>query len=430
MHFTSELITQTLFVIISLAGLLYFVITPRKFDGLAMAFGASVIYFLPGFFSYTLQKNNQLQISSECYLVMIMVVGSLLLTAFFTDIYSGNNHTELRSRYYNIPMWALFLPLSLTIIDFSGMFYAIYVSGSSLLSVDKQEMLATYGRGHLIWLMGAPTALIACVVFKRWALASINLISLAVILYTGTRAQVAVGVLGSLYVLLARRGSVPLIRNKKIVITMILFCAFIFLYKQCYIAIKMGDYESVSTRLTERWAVAFTESEPFTIQHTLNSVILEGYTVPAFEHLSHSVLANFDFNDRYTAREASFGDVATYALFGDVGYGLASNIWAEFYACGGFLGVGLFVAIYVYSLSLLRSLRDPSVKMCIMSAWIPWMTFYIHRNDTYRMISFSKQYALVIVLGIILGYALSLMYSLGGHGVSRQIPNSLRARTN
>ncbi|MBL4883504.1 MAG: hypothetical protein JKY95_03075 [Planctomycetaceae bacterium] len=202
-------------------------------------------------------------------------------------------------------------------------------------------------------------------------------------------------------------------------IALLLFSAFIFLYKQCYIAIKMGDYEAVSSRISDRWYVAFAESEPFMIQHTLNSVIIEDYSIHAPSHLTGSVLANFDFSGSYKAREYSFGDIATYDLFGDVGYGMASNIWAEYYSCGGLIGVAIFLFFYIISLCSFRLDRYSPFYMCIASGWIPWWVFYIHRNDTFRMVSFAKQYGFILLCGIILAFFLSLLASTPVRPASR-----------
>ncbi|MCA8988241.1 MAG: hypothetical protein KDA78_11395 [Planctomycetaceae bacterium] len=406
----TSMICQGLFMFILAAGSFYFTTAKRRTDWYCVAFASAAIYFLPGILGETSIPGETLPVSDLCYFVMSLVMGSLWCSAIMYDLRMKANQAAMpaASTASTSAVSENYFALTATLLQSLGCLYAIQVSGTALLSQSKHEMAQTFTQFHLLWLMGAPTAFIVSVFYRRYLLSLINFVSMLGILFIGSRTQLAIGVIGAITILLARRGVHPIIRHKKTCMTVVAFVCFVFLYKQCYIALKAGDIEGASTRLSERWADAFLSSEPVAIQHILNVVVLDDYRLPAYEYISRSFLAQV--SGAYTSKEASFGDIATYDIFGDLGYGMASNIWAEMYAYGGLVGVGIFLLIYNGMIRFSQVSYRHDLLQIFFACFMPWWCFYIHRNDIYRMLSFSKQLIAFLVVMAVMSLFVRLVY--------------------
>jgi len=427
------LICKGLYIFNLAGGLLYFTTARRRADWFCVAFASAAVYFMAGMLGETSIPIDTQPVSEGCYFVMALVMGGLWYSAVLFDLGQSRNQRVMVRPLRTNPVTQLRpqtdnqFALTATLLQLVGFYLALQISGSALLAQDKHEMAKTFTVFHLLWLMGAPTAFIISVFYKRYLLAAINLISLFGILFIGSRNQLAIGVIGAVTIWLSRRGVQPLIKHKKTCLTIILFSSFIFLYKMCYIFVKAGDFDGASARLSERWTDAFLKAEPVAIQHILNVVIMEDFRMPAFERLKLIMMSNVSSD--ITSSQASFGDTATFALFGDVGYGMASNIWAEGYAYGGMVGVGIFVLIYLavirYSLVPYRS---EFIKVYFAS-FMPWWCFYIHRNDLYRMVSFSKQLlAFMVIVAVSSLFVRGILALYFSSRQPRSLPNPALSR--
>jgi hypothetical protein len=82
----------------------------------------------------------------------------------------------------------------------------------------------------------------------------------------------------------------------------------------------------------------------------------------------------------------SFNSIFQPALFPSVPWGMASNAWAEYYACGGWMAllalIFLFFIIIRASNQLLwrDSKHSSIVTTIVLSCMIPFV-FFIHRSD-------------------------------------------------
>ncbi|MCG6155226.1 hypothetical protein [Rubinisphaera margarita] len=427
------LICKGLYIANLCGGLFYFTTARRQADWFCVAFASAAIYFMAGLLGETSIPIDSLRVSAGCYFVMALVMGAIWYAAILRDhetIHTSRSVSRLPVPGRPVqrkPISDNYYALTATILQLVGFYLALKISGSALLAQNKHEMARTFTPYHLLWLMGAPTAFIISVYYKRYLLALINLASLLGILFIGSRNQLAIGVIGAMTIWLARRGVNPLIKHKKICITIVLFTSFIFLYKTCYIFLKAGDFDGASARMSEKGTDAFIKSEPVAIQHILNVVIEEDYRMDAWERLELIVMSNI--SSGITSSQAAFGDTATYELFGDVGYGMASNIWAEGYAYGGMIGVGIFVLGYVLVIFISQMPQRYDFVQVFFVSFMPWWCFYIHRNDIYRMISFSKQLiAFLVVVAvasrIVKGLA-TLYFSSRQH---RSLPNPALTR--
>lgn len=378
-------------------GFFFFLTAKRRADGFSVAFASAAIYFLPGLIGETSIPDDYLDIHQLCYLTMSLVLGGLLVAAIIFDFRAAQFGTYCTSPHYeqNRSVKSSYA-ITATILQLFGFAGALKLSGTALLAHNKHEMAETFTQFHLLWLMGAPTAFIISVHSRRYGLALLNFLSLLGILFIGSRNQLAIGVIGAVTILLSRRGFDPLIKQKKTCIAIILFVCFVFLYKVCYIQIKMGDMEGARSRLNEKWVDAFLQSEPSAIQHILNVVITEDYHMSFIESMKNCAIATL--SSSVGSKQAAFGDIATYEIFGDLGWGMASNIWAEMYAYGGMVGIGIFVLVYINVIQVCQSPRRNELSQVFFASFMPWWCFYIHRNDVYRMVSFSKQLTVFLLI--------------------------------
>lgn len=392
-----SLVAKALYGVVLAIGTLYFLTANRKADWHTVAFFSAGLYFMPGLLGETHVPGEFLEVSALCYIVMTLVFTFIIVSAWLLDAVSARQSKRWRPPVPSSVAGrkGYLVPESATLLQFVGLAYAVSVSGAALLHTDKHSMAATFTSGHLLWLMGAPTAFIVCVFYRRWGLTLLNLLSVLFVLYIGSRNQLAIAVIGAVTVLIGRRGVAPIIRHRKSCLAVVAFVCFVFLYKQCYIAVKAGDFESAVSRIEQRWWQAFVESEPVGIQHILNVVIAENYSCDPISSLGNAVLGNLGLLSRQG--RVAFGDVATHHLFGDMGYGMASNIWAEMYAYGGLCAVAVFLLFFVSVIRYFSEERLPEPLYLFGACFLPWWSFYIHRNDMYRMLSFAKQLVVVFV---------------------------------
>ena len=97
---------------------------------------------------------------------------------------------------------------------------------------------------------------------------------------------------------------------------------------------------------------------------------------------------------------------------------MASNPWAEMWSAGDWPVLVAFVALFCGLLYLVSSrwrVMDPSYRGFVGTMMGFW-AFYIHRNDSYRLLSFFKQYSLLFAGCVLVSSALALiLYARGDH---------------
>jgi hypothetical protein len=187
---------------------------------------------------------------------------------------------------------------------------------------------------------------------------------------------------------------------------------FVFCYKQVYIWVKLNDFSAVYQAVSTEGFLSrsLLHSEPFTTQHILNVTALEGFRIGAADHFAYVLRATVSPE---LGSSVSFGTKFTELYFHHLDYGLASNIWAEMLAAGGWGLLSAFLAVFLLVLykASVWSRRGSAGLLGVMAAGMPWWAFYIHRNDSFRMLSFIKQFVLLLCAAWCVAWLLSALFA-------------------
>jgi hypothetical protein len=399
---------------VAVIGVCYFAFAKRRFDFFALAYFSALIYFLPGFFgttSFHVQGMwNDSPIHPEAYAVMTAVIVSIVGCAFMVDLSSAQSPSN-RS-------WRVILPgesIAIWFIAFFaliGLAGVISTAGDKLLSPDKVEMMEVLGRWHILYYIASAIGFAVAVHQSRHLLAVCFLAFLLLELYLGFRSPLAVGVLSAVTLMLNNNGRpTRLMGHWRLGLAILLIGVALFAYKHVMAAVKAGLWDLVIERLTSPEAYAFfiTQSEPFATQHILNEVITHGFRTPA-DHLLTALYQLLVFAPELGARAPLFNDYFQPALFPEVDYGLASNIWAQMWSAGDWPLLLAFLVIFNAGLlagNATLFLRNPFLRPALTPIFVYW-AFYIHRNDLSYLINLEKRILIVTAVAATLAALLSL----------------------
>jgi hypothetical protein len=190
-----------------------------------------------------------------------------------------------------------------------------------------------------------------------------------------------------------------------LIVAVLLFGASMFIYKYAIAAAKLGMWDLVWSILSDpdQLMLAFTQSEPFAIQQILNDVIASRF-VTSLDHVLSSFYQFLLFAPELGAEVVSFNSVFQPALFPEIEYGIASNIWAQMWSAGGWPLLALFCVVFNGAIALgnvsIRA-RCPAIRAGLAPVFSYW-TFYIHRNDLGYALNLGKRHLLVLVLALLI----------------------------
>src|SRR5690606_22461566 len=155
--------------------------------------------------------------------------------------------------------------------------------------------------------------------------------------YVGFRSFAVIALISFILIyFLKRPGISSLLKDYyKIFLLGIFSFLFFLVYKGVYIAIKFKDYERVLENLTNSdfYYIALSEAEPFLIQMILSDVIRYDFFI-GMENFKRIILTFVVFGDSLGLDNKTFNDYFQPALYGNVGYGMGSNVWAHIYSSG------------------------------------------------------------------------------------------------
>lgn len=429
---------QALFVTVAVAGLLYFLLAKRRFDFFSVAFISACVYFLPGFFGYVnhivrKEWGNQIvdvyfhaELFPETYVVFTVVLVAIVLAGVVSDYIAKGRGPEVTLRGgENAALWAVALALV-------GFVTSVITAGDALLSADKIQVLEGVNSWQLLWSVGASLGAVLSFKQGRLRLFSFSIVLLLIHLYVGFRDAFALSVIAMFALWLAGKGRQRLIvQNWKIALLGGVSALFVFVYKQWYVQVKLGDWRQIAYQAlgainpitgTNIYTTAVTDSEPFVTQAILDKVLANHFYV-GWGHLLDSVKLVIPFSRLLGGSARSFNDLFQSALFPRAQGGLANNIWAEMLSSGGWLLFALFVIFFISLLALgsyLLRAWDPVVAGGAALIFTYW-AFYIHRNDLMFQISAEKSVLFLwaaCVLFAMIGYELTNY--LKGTGASRE----------
>lgn len=394
---------QIFFYIISILGLTYFLLAKRKFDWFAVAFFSACIYFIPGFFGYTsyllLIEWTEDPINNEAYGVIILVEIVILFSAIISDSFSKEIIVKkVEQGSTNLLNVILFLAMT-------GLLLMFLTTGTALFLADKQAMLDELNRSHILFYTATIIGGTMSFEYKKWKIFTFFCILIVFDLFIGFRMSLTITAISIFTLWLSKQGQRRLLISAwKPILTGIAVILFLFLYKQLAFAIKVTDFDLLKSLLYDKniYSVMIVNSEPFVAQSILNEITLQDYSV-GMGHLK-GILYQFSLFAPELGLEAeSFNDLFQSALFPEVEYGMANNIWAEMWSAGGWpllVAFVLFFAVILKLFSIVTTRQNITLRS-FLAVMASYWAFYIHRNDISYEIALLKRVLLVMVISFI-----------------------------
>lgn len=398
------------FILVAMAGACYFLLCLRQFDFFSVAFFSGCVYFLPGFFGYTtvpvgigVSTLVSVNLEDQTYLVMIAVLVAIWGGAFlFDQVRVSNGQSSSLGRTEVAAVCAVTL---------AAMGYAmtIWTAGEALLDDDKIAMMESLNRWYILGATAAPLGAVLAFVSRSWLLFVLSTSMLLFDMYIGFRASFAIALIAIFTLRLSRCGPQRVaLQNWRLGCIGVLCVALFFVYKQLYIAVKLGLWDVILDRLqdSELYTSAILMSEPFNTQAILNEVVAQDFRV-GMGHLTDVALQFILFAPELGAAPMSFNDLFQAVLF-PIGleYGMGNNIWAEMLSSGGWPLLMVFLVLFLLMLilgSYLITFGDDNLVAGAAITFGYW-AFYIHRNDLLYQINLEKRTVLVWMACLLLAH--------------------------
>ena len=397
---------QGTFIAVVVSGGAYFLFYLRQFDFLSVAFFSACVYFLPGFFGYTIAPVGvgmmvPVDLEDQTYFVMVGVLAAIWAGAFLFD-HAGRSQTGWSHTAGWNSSGSTASALTATWLAVTGYALILATAGQALFDDDKIAMMESLNRWHVLGATAAPLGAVLAFASRRWLLLTVCMTLLLFDMYIGFRVSFGIALIAIFTLQLSHDGRQRLALQNWRVGSLAIACVFLlFVYKQLYISVKLGLWDVILDRLTDvdLYASAILLSEPFNTQAILNEVIAQDFRV-GMEHFQDVLLQFLLFSPELGRAPVSFNDFFQSTLFAsDLDYGMANNIWAEMVSSGGWLLLGLFVLVFVLLLMLgsywVQS-HDVTVAAGVAVVFSYW-AFYIHRNDLIYQVNLEKRSILVWV---------------------------------
>ena len=390
---------ETIFQVVALYGLVFFTIQRRVFDFVSASFIGQLIYFMPGFYGYVANPYFTYIDPSIPIHPLVYGIWSFALTA---TIITGFVYRPQAPAWRPITTSAAF-DLILNAVIILAFLAELYFSGGAFLSPDKVEVLESATRFSLLFSAATQIGLIAFVLQRKYIALIVPGISVIILLYVGFRTDLALAMI-AIATYMARQRGIWIFAKLRYVVPLAAIVLLLFTYKTFLFSYRFGRWDLFYQSLGNEDLIAqsLIRSEPFITQSILNEVVIRELTIPATSMLL-SLLAAIPFFVPLVGLENArvafnFHD----QLFPNVSYGLASNIYAHFYAALGIFGIVLFVCLHNFALvgvSKAMSTTRSSVLRVGLLAVGAFLAFYIHRNDLANSLSIINR--IVIALAII-----------------------------
>lgn len=390
-----------IYIVISLFGFWFFLLNKRRLDFLTIGFISQQLYFSPCIFYLFSPSTLVYGMHYGVYLT-----GAILVILFI--FFSYNMNFKMREKkYLNLGFeYHLFYT---TCLAFLAFFISFYQAGPTLLMGAKSEVLDSLNRFYIIWAISSIYGLCISVYFKNKKYLLLNLILILFTIYIGFRSIAAIAAISLLVVIFTKKNEkVNLILENYGKVLFAVFAGLFFLvYKGLYIAIKFKNYDQVFSDLTDKefYLKVIYNAEPFGIQRIFSDIIEYQYFI-GMENFNRIILTITLFGDSTGISDKSFNDYFQPELYGDVGYGMGSNIWAHMYSSGGEVLLMIFMIVYALSLRCISVViyNCNERYIPILSILGAYWAFYIHRNDLFYQLTLEKRVFLIFVIVSILGW--------------------------
>lgn len=375
--------------------LTYLVIKNRRFDFYSIATLSSIIYFSPSLFGYvwyrSLSKGGVyedvfIDIDQDVIFAHIIILSILFLSMIIYDI--SNNNRVIKNKIYmeNNNTTIVFI-FSAFII------YALFISSDFRFAFEGSK--DKFSRWYSIVAVSIPFCASLAVATKRYIY--IFILSLVVMfeMYIGNREAIAFSTVSILTVMLWIKGRGRLIGYYKYIIFGFSLAISALVYKNISSAIRHGDWDLALSRLGN-WGYyeeSLSKSEPFVTQSIFHYAMsldwsYDGLFVkPLFASL-------VPLGDIFVGNVETVSGYINGTLFEDVGYGVASNVWAEAYIYGGWSVLIIYAIIYSIIPAILNRLMYNSkyYHQCVLLSMLGAIfLFYLHRSGLDSAVNITKR---------------------------------------
>ena len=373
---------HSLFIILALYGTFLFAVQRRQFDFVSAAFFGQLVYFAPGFYGYVTNPYfpyiiPSVPIFTETYTVWCMALGATVLTGTLYRPAHKTTWPDLKTTN-SFDM----LVIAVIILSFLA---EMYLGRGSFLSADKSEVLQNATRFALLFGASTQIGLIAFAIQGKFTKMFVPVVAVAILLYAGFRNDFSLAAI-AVAVFVARRKGVLVFARPHIFLALAAFVGFVFLYKGVlgsYRADRLSAFfENVDPITFVQ--MSFLNSEPFITQSILNETLIRDLSIPPAS-IFYSLFAGIPLVSPFIGIDQlplqfNFQE----QLFPNLPYGVASNIYAYFYATLGWGGIIGFIVAHclslVYVSRWMGTVKSAMVRLGLLTVGA-YLAFFIHRND-------------------------------------------------
>lgn len=414
---------QTLFFILAAYGLFFFTVQRTTFDFVAAGFFGQLIYFMPGFYGYVASPyftwiEPSIPIAAETYAVWSFAFAATIVTGYLYRPALQSRWPELRtSDGFDIVL--IFVIVASFVAE-------LIVGQGAILSPDKLEILEGTNRFFLLFAAASQMGAVAFLVQRKWVKASVPIAAILFLLYAGFRNDLALAMIAVATYVANRRGLWTLVKARYLV-PMLSLVLVLFAYKGILVSYRAGRWDILYTMLgsDDYVSKAFLGSEPFITQAILNEVVIRQLTMPATDILYSMIAAIPFFVPLVGLENVDVAFAFQEQLFPNLTYGVASNIYANFYATLGVVGIALFVIVHCWSLvtvsNVMAKAGNPVVRLGVLALGA-FLAFYVHRNDLANSLSIINRIAITLfVIWLLSLYVESPFRRLPNLGASKPL---------
>lgn len=395
---------QGLFAILLGALLAYMSFGRRQVDLFTIGTVGAGLYFMPALVGQVRiwSPNGRVTegIPPDAFTIMSVVVAALLITSLAFDRIRPKHGDEVSVRHAS-------KPVAVALLGLAYVSFAVFVLdfGPSILDATKLDIYRD--RNTTLYNMAVYPAM--CLLVYGTSVRSRFLVTGAAVLLlldsflVMNRTFLVIGTASASLVYLSRRGPLRLVGLWRWVAAGILFTWTMMAYHHVKQPIKDLDFGQAFDRVTQPGYIGYAvlTSEPFTAQGVLSEVVRADFRIPLDAYASTWMVGIPLWSETW-GRPPRFSAQFQPVLFPGVGQigAMAENYWAQGWAAGRWVGVGVHLMAYLIGIIVLSrgiSVRNPLLSSASAVVGV-WVAFYIHRNDVFGMMIAIRRIAGLFLL--------------------------------
>lgn len=395
-----------IFLCVILMVILYF----RKIDILTVGSICFIIYHIYGFgnelFIHSRERAEYYlyvsRISASLHIILCLQILVLIFAILIYDFRKQKKELFNTHKLYNRDKHPIEIEKTFFILGIICLLYYlanVLNIGFSKLSGDKAEVWSETGLFYVSSLWGAMGLYTFALINNKKKYYFIALIPVLIHLFIGSRAYFATIAITTLLVYGKSIGNRFFKKNRLIFLSAITFIL-IMAYKTFWLDIKALDFNSVYRKLKdiETYKFVFRLGEPRIVLSNYNYIIETGFKL-TFHDVVARIATFIPFLNRFIY--APNGLLLSKVIQNQFNakYGLASSLWGEAYAIGGYIGIFVFFIIWIIIITRAdKMIEKPSWYSYILIPYFVYLAFYAHRMDIMKIIGNFKMVIFIMFL--------------------------------